>query len=189
MSSNANTDSMDLGNATGRARFAELLTASNRSAEIPEAADAYGWFVGSWDLDVCRYGKIDTAALGIRGEVHASWVLEGRAVQDVWICRPNQSGNLNLETATYGTTLRIWDPSIQAWRITWRDPVANESRDQIGRRCGCDVVQIGMRADGAPIRWSFTEITSNSFRWLGESLQPDGRDWVVEAEFRAHRVR
>jgi len=29
-----------------------ILAASGRSPEIPEAADAYGWLIGSWELDV-----------------------------------------------------------------------------------------------------------------------------------------
>lgn len=31
-----------------------LLAAPARSSEIPESADAYGWLVGSWELDVLR---------------------------------------------------------------------------------------------------------------------------------------
>jgi len=51
------------------------------------------------------------------------------------------------------------------------------------------VVQVGARPDGTPTRWSFTEITPDSFRWLGESLKPDGRTWMLEGEFRARRMR
>lgn len=47
---------------------------------------------------------------------------------------------------------------------------------------------MGSHSDGTPIRWSFIDITSNSFRWLGESLNPDGKTWKLEAEFRASRV-
>src|SRR5947207_2327216 len=65
--------------------FHTALAASGRSAEIPESADAYGWLVGSWELDVLHYRAIDVSAKGIKCEVHAGWVLEGCAVQDVWI--------------------------------------------------------------------------------------------------------
>ena len=44
---------------------------------------------------------------------------------------------------------------------------------RIGRWSGKDVVQIGARPDGTPIRWTFTEITTDSFRWTGEALEPD----------------
>jgi hypothetical protein len=37
-------------------------------------------------------------------------------------------------------------------------------------------------------RWTFTEITPNSFHWTGESLMADGRTWKLGAEFRAGRV-
>jgi len=63
----------------------EVLAAPGRSHEIPESADAYGWLVGSWELDVLHYWAIDVSARSIKCEVHARWVLEGRAVQDVWI--------------------------------------------------------------------------------------------------------
>ena len=88
----------------------------------------------------------------------------------------------------YGTTLRIWDSSIQAWRIHWRNPVHNHFEDQIGRWSGEDVVQIGVRPDGTPTRWTFTEITPESFHWLGEALEGDGRTWKLEGEFRAKRL-
>jgi hypothetical protein len=35
----------------------------------------------------------------------------------------------------------------------------------------------------------FTEITSDSFDWLGEALEPNGKSWKLEGEFRARRMR
>jgi hypothetical protein len=50
-------------------------------------------------------------------------------------------------------------------------------------------VQIGARLDGAPTRWRFTDITPDSFSWLGDALEPDGKTWKLEGEFRARRAR
>jgi len=171
--------------------FHAALTASGRSVEIPESDDAYGWLVGSWELDVLHYWAIDVSAQGIRCEVHAGWVLEGRAVQDVWIMprRSDRTEHLNKKMNMYGTTLRVWDPTIQGWRISWKNPAGDHHEEQIGRWSGKDVVQIGVRPDGTPTRWTFTEITPDSFHWLGESLGPDGKTWKLEGEFRARRVR
>jgi hypothetical protein len=166
-----------------------VLLASGRSPEIPESMDVYGWLVGSWDLTVARYRGIDVAAQGVTGEVHFGWVLEGRAIQDVWIM-PRRSDRTERDDRMqnmYGTTLRAWDPSIQAWRITWKNPVSGHNEEQIGRRVGPDIVQVGARANGTPTRWSFTEITADSFRWLGDVLEPDGKTWKREGEFRARR--
>src|SRR4030088_2738522 len=90
--------------------FTVLLAASGRSHEIPESADAYGWLIGSWDLD-CRCYK--GVGVSIKGEAHFGWVLEGRAVQDVWIM-PRLSERTPAFDKTnnmYGTTLRVWDAS------------------------------------------------------------------------------
>jgi len=172
------------------ATFHTSLAASGRSSAIPESDDAYGWLVGSWELNVRRYWAADVSAQGIKGEVHAGWALEGRVVQDVWIMprRGERSAGLDKRLNMYGTTLRAWDSSIRAWRITWSNPAGEHFEQQIGRRIDNQVVQIGTRADGTPTRWRFTEITAASFHWLGESLAPDGVTWNVEGEFLARRT-
>ncbi len=169
----------------------DVLTAPGRAPEIPESADAYGWLIGSWELDVQHYAGVDVSARRIKGEAHFGWVLEGRAVQDVWIMPriPERTADLGKSMNMYGTTIRAWDPSIQAWRITWINPAGDHREQQIGRRSGKDVVQVGARSDGTPTRWMFTEITPDSFHWIGEALQPDGKTWKLEGEFRAKRIR
>jgi hypothetical protein len=171
------------------ADFHTVLAASGRSPEIPDSADVYGWLCGSWDLDVVHYRAIDVRDRTLKGEVHAGWVLEGRAVQDVWIMprRSERSANADKTMNMFGTTLRSWEPTIQAWRISWTNPVRGHHEDQIGRWSGRDIVQLGTRADGTQTRWTFSEITADSFHWIGEALQADGKTWGLEAEFRAKR--
>jgi hypothetical protein len=89
----------------------------------------------------------------------------------------------------YGTTLRIWDATLRAWRVTYLNPATGQRDELIGRRVGHDIIQIGAHGDGTPIRWNFTEITSDSFRWTGVALEPDGVTWRLEAEFLARRMR
>ncbi len=170
------------------AGFTMALAATGRSPEIPEADDVYGWLVGSWELTVCHYLDVDVTSREVKGEVHAGWVLQGRAVQDVWFYQPNSEDPALKRMITYGTTLRVWDPALKAWRITWINPAKNAREEQIGRWDGRDIVQIGVRANGTPTRWRFTEITPKSFHWLGDALQPDGRTWQLEAEFRGRRI-
>ncbi len=171
------------------ANFHSVLESAGRSPGIPEAEDIYGWLVGSWELDVLVYGA-DVAEQGLKGEAHFAWTLEGLAVQDVWIM-PRRADRPEYPAEAprmYGTTLRVWDSSISAWRITWIDPGAGRRDELIGRRCGKDIVQIGTQANGTPIRWTFTEITPGSFHWIGEVLQADGKTWNAAGEFRARRI-
>jgi hypothetical protein len=174
---------------TQKSNFDAALAALGRSPEIPETSDVYGWLIGSWELEVRRYG-VDVSERHIKGEAHFAWVLEGRAVQDVWMIPRLSERTAGLERGlnSYGTTLRVWDPAIQAWRLTWINPVTGRRDELVGRWSGKDIVQIGAHSDGTPIRWIFSEITRNSFRWTGEVLEPDGKTWKLEGEFLARRL-
>lgn len=168
------------------------LAADERSSEIPESSDVYGWLCGSWDLTVLRYRGVDVSSQGLTGEVHAGRVLEGRAVQDVWIMprrddRGAASGDPTMNM--YGTTLRSWDASLQAWRIAWTNPARNHREEQVGRWNGRDILQEGTRPDGTKTRWTFTEITADSFHWRGEALYPGKPTWALEGEFLARRCQ
>jgi hypothetical protein len=171
--------------------FYTLLAASGRSPEIPESADVYGWLVGSWELEVVHYRGVNVLAKKIGGEAHFAWVLEGRAVQDVWIMprRADRGSHMDMVNNMNGTTLRSWDPTIQAWRIRWTNPVSGHREEQVGRRIGDEIVQVGARPDGTATRWRFTQITNDSFHWSGEALEPDGKTWRLEGEFLAKRIR
>ena len=165
-----------------------VLAAEGRSPDIPEAMDLYGWLIGSWNLDVVAY-EDSGQVLRSQGEAHFSWVLEGRAVQDVFI-NPRRSDRTpdSPEFANwFGTTLRVYDPSLQAWRVNWFNPHDGIRSEQIGRRRGKDIVQDGQFPDGTQNRWSFSEITGDSFLWRGEVLEGDGRTWRLQVEFRGKR--
>jgi len=169
--------------------FFSVLSAERRSPEIDESSDVYGWLCGSWDLVVLHYRGLDVSGRGLTGEVHAARVLEGRAVQDVWIMpsRTDRSPESDPMMNMYGTTLRTWDASNRAWRIAWVNPIRSHREEQIGNWSGKDIVQNGTRADGTKTRWTFTDITVDSFHWRGEALYPNASTWTLEAEFLAKR--
>src|SRR4029453_9416542 len=88
---------------------------------------------------------------------------------------------------SYGTTLRVYDPDIDAWRIQWTDPVTRNFLQMIGRAEGRDIVQLGTRPDGQLARWSFRDITADSFLWRGEVSADAGATWRIITEFTARR--
>lgn len=170
--------------------FLEVLPSEVRSPEIPLGDDVYGWLIGGWELDVVIHDDHGNTRRS-RGEAHFSWVLEGRAVQDVWISpRRIERGPAPFPGFDmYGTTLRIYDPTLRAWRVTWFNPVNGDRAELIGRWHGKDILQEGTSSRGNAIRWSFTDITPESFRWLGERREPDGRTWRLQADFHARRLK
>jgi hypothetical protein len=168
----------------------QALGSAARSNELTDEEDIYGWLIGGWEATVYDY-PADGAAHESSGEWHFGRVLEGRAIQDVWIAPPRSQRNVKTPSKQYnryGTSLRVYDKEIGAWRVTWFNPVSGARNDLVGLRQGPDIVQEGTNADGRRIRWSFKDITPTSFRWLGESLAPDGKTWRLEAEFRARRM-
>ena len=169
--------------------FLEALGADGPAADRVGKMDLYGQFVGSWDLDVRQFSD-DGRERGRAGEWHFGWALEGRAVQDVWIVPPRgelRRGDAAANVNSYGTTLRVYDPDIDAWRIQWTDPVTRNFLPMIGRAEGTDIVQLATRPNGQLMRWCFLEITPDSFRWRGEISADDGATWRVNTEFIAQR--
>ncbi len=157
--------------------FIEMLHTDGPAPDRSEKMGLYGCLIGSWEMDAIVHADDGTVHEG-PGEIHFGWVLEGRAIQDVWV----------LPNVFYGTTLRVYDPGIDAWQILWSDPLRQYYTRQIGRAHGNDIVQEGRNDAGDAIRWSFTEITPNSFRWRGERSRNGGASWQLQAEFNARRV-
>lgn len=162
------------------------LVTAQRAPEIAETDDIYGGLIGSWDLRVRHY-RPNPSLVNTRGEAHFARVLEGRAIQDVWIVPSVVESPTMNPGRFYGTTIRMWDTACHGWRITWINPVSGRRNELLGRRSGKDIVQIGTHPDGTPIRWIFSEILPESFRWTGEALQPNGSTWVLESEYFATR--
>ncbi len=161
--------------------------ASDRAGELA----LYGQFIGDWDADIVTYTANGDKHHGA-GEIHFGWILEGRAIQDVWMIprrkdRVPDAPAMPVAGNWYGTTIRIYDPTLQAWRIYWMDPATNSYRQQIGRRQGADIVQEGATDTGALSRWSFTEITPGSFHWKAEGSTDNGATWRLFVEVFARR--
>ncbi len=172
--------------------LAAVLHASGPASDRADKLSLYGRLIGDWDSDILAHSP-DGARHHATGEIHFGWVLEGRAIQDVWMI-PRRGDRLPgtrpmpVAGNWYGTTLRIYDPTIDAWRIYWIDPATNSFYTQIGRARGRDIVQEGRTDSGALSRWSFTEITADSFLWLGESSADGGATWRRVVEVKARRA-
>jgi len=167
--------------------FIAALHADGPAPDRAEALSLYGQFVGDWNAEIVAYGP-DGARHEGRGEIHFGWVLQGRAIQDVWtIDRRPGAPEMPVTGNWYGTTIRVYDPALGAWRIYWIDPATNAYRYQVGRGQGTDIVQEGATESGALSRWSFTEITPRSFHWKGEASLDKGASWRLVVEVFARR--
>ncbi len=164
--------------------FETALLASGPSPELATEDRLYDWLIGSWDARVVDYAP-DGSKKENTGEWHFAYILEGRAIQDVWISPPRSQRDSTIPRTNnrYGTTIRFFHPDKRQWHITWINPVSGSINLLIARRDGGDIVQEGGDAEGIIIRWVFTDIESNSARWYGERSMDGGRTWKLESEF------
>jgi len=170
--------------------FLDALSASGPAADRADKMALYGWLVGSWDLEVTEFPE-NGRPFARPGEWHFGWALEGRAFQDVWMVPSRRAGrheDAAAHSERYGSTLRVYDPSIDAWHIQWTEPVGQVYLRQIGRKEGARIVQTGTSSDGRGMRWSFNDITPDSFVWRSEVSNDRGETWRVNVEFSARRV-
>jgi hypothetical protein len=167
--------------------FADALHADRPGGESAGKLMLFGRFIGSWDLRWSGSGP-DGQPVRMHGELHFGWVLGGRAVQDVWIV-PGRGmpGEGEPPLAFHGSTIRFYDPAIDAWRSTWVEPINARVRRFIGRPAGDDIVLLSDE-DDPQLRWSFRDIKPDSFRWIGETSRDLGRTWQIEEEMIATRT-
>jgi hypothetical protein len=169
--------------------FLQALPFPQRAPELAEGDDIFGWMIGSWEMDAVLYDANQQTRRS-KGEVHASWVLEGRAIQDLFIFprRADRRSGVRADGDRYGTTIRTYDRKLRAWRVHFINPAAQETSAQlIARRNGNNIEMEGALSDGTPVRWRYQEITPDSFHYLAERLQSDGKSWQLYLELFGRR--
>lgn len=170
--------------------FSQALMSREPCAELGVHADVYAWLIGGWTVKAVDYFS-DGTKQETSGEWYFAWVLEGRAVQDVWIApqRSLRNDQTSKIRNRYGSTIRMFDFETNTWTIHWFNPVSGAKDMLVAEVIGTDVVQHGKDSDGNLMRWLFTDITSESFRWYGERSMTGGTIWIKEAEFFGTRMK
>lgn len=164
-------------------RLAQMLFTDAAAPELAEQLALYGRLVGNWQAKAVLHAADGSQRNGML-DICFGWILQGRAIQDVWTM---QGATLPEVDRWFGTTLRVYDTQLTAWRIFWIDPQRNAYRQQIGRAQDMGMVQIG-HMDNAMSRWSFHDVKPNSFHWTGELSRDEGRTWQLHADAFAERV-
>jgi hypothetical protein len=167
-----------------------MLIALGASSADPERAEKmmlFGQFVGAWDLDVAFFDRAGRETKRYPAEWIFGWVLGGRAIQDVLIAPPREHASAPPPATTgTGSTLRYYDPKLDAWRVVFVGASSNEYAILTGRAVGDRIVLDGQEK-GEYYRWQFSEITRDRFLWTGHISDDEGRTWWKEQEMVARR--
>ena len=160
----------------------QVLEARGPHPSLADEAHVCGRFVGRWDVD---YGERadDGRWTHYPGELIVGWVMDGRALQDLFINDPMKPG----EERGMGTTLRFFDVKSKKWRVTYIEPMSDSVVQLSGGQEGDRIVLYGEGHRGSKLRWSFNDIKENSFTWRGERSQDGGKTWRLEEEHHMKR--
>lgn len=172
-----------------QSEFLKALSSTQRAPELAEVDDVFGWMIGSWEMDAILHHRSGQKQLS-KGELHASWVLEGRAIQDLFIfpSRAERQFARPAKGDRYATTIRTYDPKLKSWRVTFINPACQETNAQLrARLVGSNVEMEGKLDDGTPIRWRYRNITPISFYYMAEKMEEGGKSWLLYLELLGKR--
>ena len=162
-----------------------MIEALQAEGPYPEYADRlmiFGRLVGSWDVAGRFFDESGNAIRESTGEWHFGWVLEGRAIQDVLISPPRQGRKRGEPSKAYDTAIRVYDSTLDAWRVTAVAPVYGASVNLIAREHADEIWLEGRNPDNDLIRWTFSEFSYEQVRWQGFVSKDDGLTWVRDEE-------
>lgn len=157
------------------------LGAGRPHASLGEEAETFDRLVGVWDAEF-GFHLPDGTIRKSRGHLRFGWILDGRAIQDIWVSYPEAGGERRM-----GTTIRFFDPRSRLWQVVFVSPSYNAVFTVQGGLEDGRIVLRGSDPEGRPIRWSFNDLRHDSFVWRGETSHDGGKSWVLEEEHQMRR--
>lgn len=162
------------------------LYAKSLHSSIPEDKDTFGKFIGKWSLDL-TITNFDGTKTRHKGEWHFHRILQGRAIQDIWII-PDLTTHLDNEFHEYGTTIRTFNPKTNQWKAVWVGPIQNQFfvfdiQDDI------DPITLTLNNNSnLMMKWSFFDIAKNSFKWKSEVKIKEQDNWFINYYMELTRI-
>ena len=162
--------------------FINALCSNTINERISEEYDFFGSLIGEWDI-VWNDHLEDAEPRRVKGEWIFSRVLDGTAVQDIFIV-PSRSERLRDKqlAAEYGTTLRIYNPQTMAWDIFYG--CMGEAIRLTARKVGEEIILTENTT--RKMRYVFSDIKSSSFLWRKERMN-ENDEWLTVAKVMAEK--
>ncbi len=160
------------------------LGAPNPHPSLGPAAATFDRLVGTWDVQYTFHlpgGSVQRKT----GELRFGWIMDGRALQDIWITYPA----VGEAERRIGTSVRFFDSKAGEWRVVFVSPFYNAIVTVEGGLEDGRIVLRGKDPEGNDMRWSFNDLEADAFLWRGETSRDGGKTWVIEEEHRMRRRR
>ena len=166
--------------------FIQALLTSRLRQNHPDSLKLFAQFIGSWDWNGFDYLD-DGTKMPTKGKWVFEWVLNGNAIQDVFIFEDPHNNTDQLSFVEYGTTIRFPIDDGKTWKVVWVGPMNKIVRTFDAKVVGTEIVLDGKNDKGDIVHWIFSEITESSFHWRGEYSSNSGESWNLYEEIDAKR--
>ena len=151
----------------------------------------------------------ESTPLVLEGEWHFGWVLNGLAMQDVWIVPKRSSSSLNpaapfwtpilssgnesngrslhgdANFLEYGTTIRFFVPNEGEYRAVWAGPRQGKSYVFTAKATEGGLEMLTKEGE-SDMKWCLSSIGGERFEWK-EWVRDVGGEWWVREEFSCRR--
>ncbi len=159
--------------------FEQALLSSAKSPIIPMEDDWYAPLLGDW-----RFDYSEPSGRQLKGEWFFRRVLEGTAIEDIFICpsrdtkkwNPQPDGEYGVAVRMYNPTKRCYDMTYTCTKYTKFLEVRKEQEKII-----CTV------QDNPLEKWVFLNATETTFHWQNIRVLENGA-WCVNCEVFASRI-
>lgn len=169
--------------------FIKTLVASAPHPSTYEHLKPYEFLIGDWDFDWVGHNS-DGTTWTVPGEWHFAWILEGRAIQDNWICPGislRETGKY--PAGQYGTTIRFYDNKEDCVKVVWMGAV--NTQINLFRVSFPDnrIVQLEIAVgDNQKLeKWVFKDIMHDTFTWEAYHSENQGLVWKLTQEVFARK--
>lgn len=170
-------------------KFADLLVSDKPASDCGKRnLSLYGRFVGEWDF--VQYDPQDNSGEKVKGEWIFSYILQGTAVQDLFICPSTVERIAHpRDYMEYGTTIRFpLNDGSGKWHILYASDNGYKANRLVAEEINGDIIQTGINynvEDTTVWQWNFRNITADSFKWECRYSKDMGSTWtytgIVEA--------
>jgi hypothetical protein len=166
--------------------FIQVLLANSSRQNLPDSLKLFAPFVGSWEWSGFDYLE-DGTKIPTRGKWIFEWVLNGNAIQDVFIFEDPHNKTNQLSFVEYGTTIRFPINDGKTWKAVWIGPMNRVVIVFDVKVIGTEIVLEGKNEKSNIVHWTFSEITESNFHWRGEYSSNGGESWILYEELDAKR--
>ncbi len=165
----------------------------SRHPKAPEALEAFGQLAGIWDASVKMQALDGTMRDGPPGLWVWRYDLDGFVVRDLFFHSQEHlpSYLFGMDRPYLLTAMRSFNPRAGQWEVAWSaNSISSSPADSSGAFTATQEGENIVMLDDSPFgmqRVTFSDISSEQFRWSSEYSQDQGKTWVLVMEVVAHK--